>query len=70
MDAQIPPLSPLMLAQGATVTTSNGLLRRNSAGSFSKLSDFWLDGTPSGPGTPLEKPTQNVNNIGLSIDAS
>lgn len=76
------PLSPLLLAhpsprvgpQGATGTPPSGppLLRKNSTGSFSKLSEFWLDGTPSAPGTPWEEAKGGelqLPTVALSIDA-
>jgi hypothetical protein len=70
--------SPLLLAQRAPVSPGLGpsagvpLPRKNSTGSFSKLSEFWLDGTPSVPGTPGDdaNPLTGVPNITLSIDAS
>lgn len=81
------PISPLLAATRTpqspatpALSTSAGhggggiarpLLRKGSTGSFSKLADFWLDGTPSVPGTPMETPTsvQGIPNVNLSIDA-
>lgn len=47
------------------------MLRKNSTGSFSKLSDFWLDGVAPTPGTPgEEQPNINLTHVELSIDAA
>lgn len=79
------PLSPLLLAsRGGSGDTFPGLggssgsgpqppmLRKSSTGSFSKLSEFWLDGTP-GPATPMESEApsliKDIPHVELSIDA-
>ncbi|BEI79927.1 hypothetical protein CcaverHIS002_0104560 [Cutaneotrichosporon cavernicola] len=74
------PISPLLGAQRTPHSPAMGasglgrpILRKGSTGSFSKLADFWLDGTPSTvPGTPAEALSivQGVPHVALSIDAS
>ncbi|WOO82481.1 Putative choline kinase [Vanrija pseudolonga] len=68
--AQIPSLSGSL--HSSTPVPAPGLVRRKtSTGSFSKLSEFWLDGTPSAPSTPWEDPSgvAGVKHVDLSIDA-
>lgn len=76
------PISPLLTATrtpqspamsgGGPGGVVRPILRKGSTGSFSKLADFWLDGTPGStvPGTPMEGPSvQGIPNVNLSIDA-
>lgn len=70
------PLSPLLLASRGSDTPGGAMqpppLRKSSTGSFSKLSEFWLDGTP-GPATPVESEApsvvKDIPHVDLSIDA-
>lgn len=75
------PISPMLSATrtpqspALSASLSGGpmrpVMRKASTGSFSKLADFWLDGTPSVPGTPMEPPStvKGIPHVELSIDA-
>jgi hypothetical protein len=72
LSAQRTPQSPAMGAQGSSSGLPRPSLRKGSTGSFSKLADFWLDGTPSTvPGTPAEgtEIVKGIPHVDLSIDA-